>query len=140
MYAVVEISFYKMVGHLSLIPWVLWSTRLGPSGEILKIWPVQITQNCYLRLFQIFILTSAAASNWWLWIWVHGKMYMKNISVSIAFKVFFFVTRIKIFMSPMQLKPCLKQLNRVHTWGYHHAVNLYRRDCSRCSVQRKLKI
>ena len=39
------------------------------SGEILKIWPVQIAGNCYLRLLQRFIFSSVAASNCWLWIW-----------------------------------------------------------------------
>ena len=52
---------------------------LAPSDEILQIWPVQIAPNCYHRLFQKFFLSSVTVSNWWLWIWVHRKMYTKNI-------------------------------------------------------------
>ena len=126
----VEISFDKVVDHLFIdfmslvtheeLPW------LGRSIEILQIWPGvpnQIARNRSLRLLQIFFISRVAESNWWLWIWVHGKMYPKNISVSVAFKMFFFATRIKIFMSAIQLKPCLKQLNRAHAWSYQHEVS-----------------
>ena len=82
-----------------VLPWLM------PSGEILQIWPVQIAWNQYF-------LSRVAASNWWLWIWVQGKMCTKNISVSVAFKVFFFTKRID--------------------WKRLH--------CSQCSVEKKLKI
>ena len=82
-------------------------------------------------------LSSFTTSNWWLWIWVHAKMYKKNISDSVAFKVFFFIKRIKMLLSAIQLKPCLKQLNGAHTWSYYHAVNLCRLECSRCSAEKK---
>ena len=75
--------------------------------DILQIWSVQITRNCYLGLLQRFFLSSVTASNWWLWIWDLGKLSPKKQFV--PFKVFFFAARIKIFMSAMQLKPCLKQ-------------------------------
>ena len=84
---VIEISFDKVVSHLfsdsmSLViheapPW------LAPSGWILKIGPVLIAGNRCLKLLQRFILSSVAASNWWLWIWFHGKMCLKNISQSL---------------------------------------------------------
>ena len=64
----VEIRFDKVVDHLFIgsmslvtqeaLPW------LAPSREILQIWPVQIAQNCYLRLLQRFFLISVGASNW----------------------------------------------------------------------------
>ena len=85
-------------------------------------------------------LSSTAAANWWLWIWLHGIMCTKNISVPVAFKVLFFAARIEIFMSAMQLKPCLKQLNRAHALSYHQTVNLQRLDSCRCSAEKKLKI
>ena len=75
-----------MVGHsvsdsLSLVthkapPW------LEASREILIISPVQILGDCYLTLLQKFISGSVAPSNWWLWIWIHGKMCTKNIAQS----------------------------------------------------------
>ena len=109
---------------------------LAPSRYSLKVSPIQIAGN--LRLLKRFILSSFTASNWWLWIWVHGKMCMqKHCTVSVAFTVFFFTTRIKMFMSAMQLKACLKQLNRAHTWSYHHAINLDRLDFSWCFAKGK---
>ena len=75
-----------MVGH-SVSDSMSLVTHKGPSWleasrEILKIWRVQIVGNCHLRLLQKFILSSFAVSNWWLWIWVHGKMCTKNIAQS----------------------------------------------------------
>ena len=35
----------------------------------------------------------------------------------------------------MQLKACLKQLNRAHAWSYHHAINLI--VCSFCFETRR---
>ena len=135
--SVVKISFDKVVGHLFTDSISLVNHKepawLVLNGEILEIWPVPITRNRYLRLLQKIFLSSVAASNWWLGTWVHGKMCTKDITVSVAFKVFFFAARIKIFMSAMQL-------NGAHVWSCHHAVNLYRVDCSRCSVEKKLKI
>ena len=106
----------------------------------MKVWPIQIAENRYLRLLQRFILSSVAASNWSLWIWVHYKMStQKHCTISVAFKGFFFVTRIKIFMFAVQLKACLNQLNKAHDWSYHHAINLYMLDCSQCFPKSKLK-
>ena len=63
----------------------------------------------------------------------------KHCTISVAFKGFFFVTRIKIFMFAVQLKACLNQLNKAHDWSYHHAINLYMLDCSQCFPKSKLK-
>ena len=50
----VEIGFDKVVGHLFIDSMSLVTQevppRLAPSGEILRVWFVQITRNCYLRL------------------------------------------------------------------------------------------
>ena len=77
--ALVEISFDKVVSHLFSDSMSLVTHKAPPwlalSRDILKIWPVQITGNCYLRFLQRFVLSSFAASNWWLWIWVPVKDY-----------------------------------------------------------------
>ena len=87
-----------------------------------------------------FILSSVTASSWWLLIYIHGKMCtQKHCLVSVAFNVFFFATKIKMFMSAMQFKACLKELNRAHSCSYHHAVNLDTLDCSWCFAKNKLK-
>ena len=82
--SVVKISFDEVVGHLFTDSISLVNHKepawLVLNGEILKIWPVQITRNRYLRLLQKIFLSSVAASNWWLGTWVHGKMCTKDIS------------------------------------------------------------
>ena len=83
--SVVKISFDEVVGHLFTDSISLVNHKepawLVLNGEILKIWPVQITRNRYLRLLQKIFLSSVAASNWWLGTWVHGKMCTKDISL-----------------------------------------------------------
>ena len=50
----VEIGFDKVVGHLFIDSMSLVTQevppRFAPSGEILRVWFVQIARNCYLRL------------------------------------------------------------------------------------------
>ena len=132
MYTVVEISFDKVVGHWFSDPMSLVTHEVHHGWhQADTVWKFHLSRS-------LEILSSFTASNWWLWIWVHGKMCMqKHCTVSVAFTVFFFTTRIKMFMSAMQLKACLKQLNRAHTWSYHHAINLDTLDFSWCFAKGK---
>ena len=87
--SVVKINYEKMVGHLFIDSTSLVTqkalTCLVPRGEIFQIWPDQIAQNCHLRLLQRFLWVVPLHQTGDWWIWVHDKMCMKNISVSIAF-------------------------------------------------------
>ena len=110
----------------SLILWNLVTDKLPPwlvlSREILQIWPVQIAQNDYLRLLQTFFKL----------VLLHQTGDCESGSMIKCAR--------KTFLSLIQLRPCLKQLNRAHAWSYHHAVNFCRLDCSQCSAEKKLKI
>ena len=66
-----------------------------------------------LRLLQIFFLKKCRCIK--LVTGESGFMVKcaRKTFQSVAFKLFFFATRIKIFMSTMHLKACLEQLNRV---------------------------
>ena len=90
---------------------------------------------------KIFLLNSAAASNWWLvnqgsWQNVH-----KNISQSLL--------HLRCSSLQQELKflcfQCIWNLvwnNWIEpqAWSYHHAINLNRLDCFQCFAEKKLKI
>ena len=141
----VEKSFDKLVGHLLIDSMSLVTHEvpqlLVPSSKILQIWPVQIVQNRYLRLLQIYFLSNVAASNCWLvnlgpWLNVHRI----HFTVSVGFNVFFFGRRIKILCLQCSWKLVWNNWIGPHAWSYHHAVKLDRLDCSQCFTDKKLKI
>ena len=139
--AVVEISFDKVVGysfHKFSNP--RGATTVGAKQRNFANLTCSAPSKL-LRLLQIFFLSSVAGSNWWPWIWVHGKMCKKSFQSLLPLRCSSLQQELKYLHLP-----CSWNLISNNWIGHMVEViimqlpNLLRLDYSQCSAEKKLKV